>query len=402
MSEYYDKDRFESKRSKKASRGKWLDDLEVFKWPAVIILTVSGLFPIALAILVLFSQHKKRKAAIEKEMEAERLRYTQEQLERMAKERAAAEAKAVEALKKKKLTKHIRLLRTLGLSLITIGALLFLDVVIYLANGSLTPDLPVLTAAFLASGGILFGRGEYLNKISRRSQRYILAIGDADTMRIGEIAKRVNRPPAKVVKELQNLIDKGYLGDDAYIDHEKGLFARFDAVIEEKEKESPAAPNAEEGYSALLRDLRVANDRIPDEDLSAKIERLEQISALIFKEVEEHPEKRSRIHTFFDYYLPTTQKLLDTYAEFDEMGVEGENVSQAKERIKDMMDAIVEGFEHQLDQLYSADAMDVVSDIKVMETMLNRDTASAAKDFGFDRAKKPDEKDELKPQQLEM
>ena len=67
-----------------------------------------------------------------------------------------------------------------------------------------------------------------------------------------------------------------------------------------------------------------------------------------------------------------------------------------------MMDAIVEGFEHQLDQLYKADAMDVVSDIKVMETMLNRDTASAAKDFGYTTAKKPAEKDELKPQQFGM
>ena len=35
------------------------------------------------------------------------------------------------------------------------------------------------------------------------------------------------------------------------------------------------------------------------------------------------------------------------------------------------------------DRLYSADAMDVFSDIKVMETMLHRDTASAAKDFGY-------------------
>ena len=96
------------------------------------------------------------------------------------------------------------------------------------------------------------------------------------------------------------------------------------------------------------------------------------------------------------------QKLLDTYAEFDEMGVEGENLTQAKERIEQMMDAIVEGFEHQLDQLYKADAMDVVSDIKVMETMLSRDTASAAKDFGYATAKKPNAKDELKPQQLEM
>lgn len=47
------------------------------------------------------------------------------------------------------------------------------------------------------------------------------------------------------------------------------------------------------------------------------------------------------------------------------------------------MDNIVAGFEHQLDELYRTDAMDVDSDIRVMETMLRRDTASAADDFGL-------------------
>ena len=253
---------------------------------------------------------------------------------------------------------------------------------------------------FLAGGAVSLGRGEYLAKMSRRAQRYILAIGTADTMPLSEIAKRVNRTPDKAAKELQKLIDKGLLGEDSYIDYEKGYFARFGAVVEDEEPVITEVPKeAEEGYSGILRNLRLANDRIPDEALSSKIERLEQISALIFKEVEAHPEKRDRIRTFFDYYLPTTQKLLDTYAEFDEMGVEGENMTQAKARIAEMMDSIVEGFEHQLDQLYSADAMDVVSDIKVMETMLSRDTASAAKDFGY---QKKTLKDESKPQQLEM
>ena len=242
---------------------------------------------------------------------------------------------------------------------------------------------------FLGAGGLMFFRGRYLNKMSRRSQRYILAIGNTDAMPIDEIAKRVNRKPAQAEKELQKLIDKGYLGEDAYIDHERGYFLRFGATLEEEEpvvREAPVQPTpkeAQEGYSGILRNIRHANDRIADPGLSRKIDRLEQISAQIFKEVEEHPEKRNSIHTFFDYYLPTTQKLLDTYADFEETGVEGENLREAKERIEQTMDLIVAGFEHQLDQLYSADAMDVASDIKVMEAMLKRDTASVAKDFGY-------------------
>ena len=50
--------------------------------------------------------------------------------------------------------------------------------------------------------------------------------------------------------------------------------------------------------------------------------------------------------------------------------MEGENLRQAKARIESTMDLIIKGFEHQLDELYKADAMDVDSDIRVMETML--------------------------------
>ena len=99
--------------------------------------------------------------------------------------------------------------------------------------------------------------------------------------------------------------------------------------------------------------------------------------------MEEDPKKAERIDTFLNYYLPTTQKLLDSYAEFEAAGVEGENLRQAKNRIEATMDAIVRGFEHQLDELYKADALDVDSDIRVMETMLRRDTASVEEDFGL-------------------
>ena len=99
--------------------------------------------------------------------------------------------------------------------------------------------------------------------------------------------------------------------------------------------------------------------------------------------MEEDPKKRGKIDTFLNYYLPTTQKLLDSYAQFEAAGVEGENLRQAKSRIEATMDSIVKGFEHQLDELYKADAMDVDSDIRVMESMLRRDTASVEQDFGL-------------------
>ena len=71
--------------------------------------------------------------------------------------------------------------------------------------------------------------------------------------------------------------------------------------------------------------------------------------------------------------------------------MEGENLRQAKSRIEDTMDSIIRGFEHQLDALYRADAMDVDSDIRVMETMLRRDTATVEDDFGLGTAVQAEE-----------
>jgi hypothetical protein len=53
--------------------------------------------------------------------------------------------------------------------------------------------------------------------------------------------------------------------------------------------------------------------------------------------------------------------------------VEGENITQAKQRIEAMMDKLVEGFAQQLDRLFSADVLDITAEISVMESMLAKD-----------------------------
>ena len=205
-----------------------------------------------------------------------------------------------------------------------------------------------------------------------------------------ELAGTLGYSERRVTRDLQKMIDRGYFGGRAYLNVELGWLFRSGQAYEElkrqqaaqaAEKAAQPPKEAEEGYSGMLRKIRSANDRIADPVLSAKIDRLEEITARIFKVVEDDPAKKSRIDTFLNYYLPTTQKLLDAYAEFEAAGVEGENLRQAKYRIESTMDSIIRGFERQLDELYKADAMDVDSDIRVMETMLRRDTARVSDDF---------------------
>ena len=128
--------------------------------------------------------------------------------------------------------------------------------------------------------------------------------------------------------------------------------------------------------------------------MTDKISRLEAVSAKIFEQARTDPDKLPQMRKFMDYYLPTSLKLLNTYAELDKQGIEGENLSRAQERIEETMDALIKGFDKQLDDLYRNEAMDIDSDIRVMENMLRRDTASVEDDFGLGGAavqRAPDE-----------
>jgi 5-bromo-4-chloroindolyl phosphate hydrolysis protein len=121
---------------------------------------------------------------------------------------------------------------------------------------------------------------------------------------------------------------------------------------------------------AYIKQIREANDEIPGEEISAKLDRLETVAGQIFTIVEEHPEKLSEIHKFMEYYLPTTLKLVKNYHEFDMQPVQGENITKAKKEIENTLDMINMAFENLSDRLYQDVAMEVSADISVLQTLL--------------------------------
>ena len=85
------------------------------------------------------------------------------------------------------------------------------------------------------------------------------------------------------------------------------------------------------------------------------------------------PAKLSQIRKFMNYYLPTTLKLLNAYDRMDSTGVSGDNISGTKGKIEDMLTTICTAFDKQLDALYGEEALDISTDITVMEQMLARE-----------------------------
>ena len=122
-----------------------------------------------------------------------------------------------------------------------------------------------------------------------------------------------------------------------------------------------------------IQEMKRLDENIADPGISADIVRLEQVSAKIFEEVRSHPEKLPQIRRFLDYYLPTTLKLLNAYDRMSGTGVSGENIDTTLAKVEGMMRTIVAAFEKQLDSLYGAEALDISTDITVLENMMARE-----------------------------
>ena len=285
-----------------------------------------------------------------------------------------------------------RVLKIVGICLAAVGALVCLGTLSELPYAleygyvwQILEDLFVAGGFLAAGGGLLWG-SVGMKRRMRRFAKYLAAAGNRSTVSISRLAALAEVSTRRVEKDLDIMIEKGLWGEDAYVDLGAGKLFRTREAADNHYQAKEATeipPQAQQGYSGMLRQIRAANDRIADPELSEKIDRIEELAGKIFRIIEREPEKKAKASTFLNYYLPTTQKLLDSYAEFEETGISGENLSQAKQKIERTMDNIVRGFERQLDELYRSDALDIDSDIRVMETMLRRDRASVKEDFGL-------------------
>ena len=146
-----------------------------------------------------------------------------------------------------------------------------------------------------------------------------------------------------------------------------------EAPQEPEEPEDPEIAELRLERDRAVGEMRRLNDSIEDPVLSQQIDHIEATTGKIFQYVMAHPDRKSQIRRFLNYYLPTTLKLLNAYDRLDEAGVSGVNIDGAKGRISEVMRAIVDGFDRQLDALYQGEVMDINAEIKVLQSLLTGD-----------------------------
>ena len=233
-------------------------------------------------------------------------------------------------------------------------------------------------ACFAIGGGCTWLAGRRLKKKVRRYRQYLAMIGQNQTISISSLASATGRSAHTVREDLQDMLDDG-LFPTGFLDYGGDQLVLSPEGLKQQPKETPKQKTVtvEDAENAVLTEIRAVNDSIAHERLSAQIDRIGIITAKIFDYQKTHPEKSPQLHSFLSYYLPTTLKILRAYAQLESQGIEGENITAAKQRIEGMMDKVVEGFEKQLDQLFQNDALDITSDVKVLEQMLSKDGLSS-------------------------
>ena len=243
--------------------------------------------------------------------------------------------------------------------------------------------IPFLIAsiAALVAGVKMHGR-------AKRFKQYMKIIGSKTYCRIRDLAKGTKKTEPYVLKDLEKMIDKHFFEDahldssgqnlildsatyQQYLDSENAYRKR---LAEEKELRESAGEDTElakalrEGQDYIRR-IQEANDAIPGEAFTAKLDQMEDIITKIFEVVRQKPEQLYKLRRFMKYYMPTTIKLLEAYKELDAQPVQGENILRSKEEIENTLDTINIAYEKLLDSFFEESAMEIKSDISVLQNM---------------------------------
>ena len=246
-------------------------------------------------------------------------------------------------------------------------------------------------AAGFAASAFVAKKGLDKQRLFTRYRNYGRVIGDAEYIEIDELAHLSGVDRKRLLTDVETCRNAGYL-TDTYLDTQettlmvtRNAYDQYTAaektrLAREKEQQALASnPLGAQVQQILsegedyLKTVRELNVRIPDDEMTRKISRIEELMARTFEEVKKQPQSAPSLRKYMSYYLPTTVKLLTAYADLDGKPEIGENIRETKQEISASLDMVGDAFEKLFDSLFEEMSWDISSDISVMKTMMAQD-----------------------------
>ncbi|WP_290139376.1 5-bromo-4-chloroindolyl phosphate hydrolysis family protein [uncultured Dubosiella sp.] len=202
----------------------------------------------------------------------------------------------------------------------------------------------------------------------------------------------------QIIKDLKRavrwkLIPQGHFGTDhlffmvsdelydEYIQNQAAYDRYYKQMLDERsrmgERTQEIQNILDQGHEHVKK-IKECNDIIKDKAVSKKLDHMESVVSMIFYEVDVNPQYANQLRKFMNYYLPTTEKLLETYIEIGGKKIRGKSLNRTKKDIETALDKINESFDNLLDQFYEDRELDIRSDISTMEVLMKQDGLSDA------------------------
>ena len=228
-----------------------------------------------------------------------------------------------------------------------------------------------------------------------RFNRYINLIGSKEYIEIERLAEGTNKSKRFIIRDVSKMIGLGWfkqgrldtkkanlmVTDNVYVNYQKLLKQMEDQRIHEevaamRKDASQLDPEVKEIVRAgdeYIEKIRESSKDIREVEISEKVARIKVLLERIFSRVREKPDTATETRRLMDYYLPITVKLVDAYKELDSQPVQGKNIIASKKEIESTLDTLNHAFEKMLDSMFQCTALDLSTDISVLNTMLAKE-----------------------------
>ena len=259
----------------------------------------------------------------------------------------------------------------------------------------------VAGGVFIAAGIPLGASGTANISRANRFRNYLSALGTKTFINLKSLSEATGKSVRFLQKDLQDMMNRkmflqghfddektGFIAsDETYASYRQSLITMNEKIREEEEEDEALKSMSTEGRRLYrmgedyIRKISDMNDELPGEEISKKLDALENVMRRIMLEVKKKPEKVSELRRMMNYYLPTTWKLLESYKTIEKESYKTEQMRETQGEIENTLDTVNSAFENLLDQLFETNATDIKSDIKVLNTMLKTDNLKKS-DFG--------------------
>ena len=291
-----------------------------------------------------------------------------------------------------------------GMAMFVIGIIFMILVAIAMLVMVILSNIPFAGGVFtMVNQAILFpifvifvgltAIGKIMINRYQRYKKYLQIIGVKLQQDISTLAYAINKSERYTRNDIKAMISANWF-QEAWVTDDGQLliisiaaFEEYQAQVQQTivdEQISALRKEQQDSMSAdaritiqtganFIAELQAYQIKITDANMSGKLSQLERILRKIFARVEVEPEAAPQIRKMVDYYLPTTMKLLNAYVQLKKQEIQGPNILATKTDIEESLDTLLLAYERFLDDLFADVALDIETDITVLNTMLAQD-----------------------------